>query len=119
MNDPLSWISAAVALIALVVSLWTSREMRGQTTATEVNNIDALHASVTQAYLDYPEMRAVFHEGESGLMPREMSRTDRLRAAAIAEMLCDSMERSLRARLQGYAGGHRARPCLGGRHALP
>lgn len=95
MDDLIAWTTGAVALIALVVSIWTSREMRRQTTANEVNTIDALHVSVSQAYIDYPEMRAVFYEGENGLLPEEMSRADKLRAAAIAEMLCDSMERSL------------------------
>lgn len=95
MNDSIAWITAAVALIALAVSIWTFREMRRQTTANEVNTIDALHVSVSEAYIDYPEMRAVFYEGENGLLPEEMSRVDKLRAAAIAEMLSDSMERSL------------------------
>lgn len=101
MNDSIDWITAAVALIALGVSIWTFREMRRQSTATEVDTIDALHVSVSQAYLDYPEMRAVFHEGENGILPNELSRSDKLRAAAIAEMLCDSMERSLQGEAKG------------------
>ena len=101
MNDAIAWITAAVALVALLVSIWTFREMRRQTVANEVNTIDALQVGVSQAYIDYPEMRAVFHEGENGLLPEKLSRADQLRAAAIAEMLCDSMERSLNGDAKG------------------
>lgn len=95
MNEVIGWITAAIALMALAVSTWTTLQVRKQVVAAEVDTIDSLYASVCQAYLDYPEMRAVFHEGENGFQPEEMNRTDLMRAASIAEMLCDSMERVL------------------------
>lgn len=91
-------LSALASAVALVAAFWSVRMVGKQRVDSAVDTLDTLHVVVTQAYLDHPELRAVFNEGENGIQPRELDRQTQLRAAAIAETLCDAMERALAGR---------------------
>lgn len=95
------------ALLAVSISVWLFRRqlkiMSDQnahlTQALEMSAesaLDVLFVTVTQAYLEHPELRSLFNEGENGLDPAPPDRASLQRAAAVAETLSDAMERSLR-----------------------
>lgn len=65
------------------------------------SDLDALFVAITQAYIDHPDLRSIFNEGEAGLEPIVPDRHALQRASALAEALCDSMERSLKFEHEG------------------
>lgn len=102
----MSAVTSVGALVAVSISVWMLRTQLSK--MSEQNDqlaqafrqsasatLDELFIHVTHAYLEHPELRCVFNEGEGGLYPLPLERADILRANAIAEAICDSMERTL------------------------
>jgi hypothetical protein len=98
---------AFVALLGLIASLWLlrqqlktlidqTRHVRKSVDVAAEAAIDTLFTTITQAYLAHPELRPIFDERETTTaLPAELSDETRFRASALAEALCDSMERGI------------------------
>jgi hypothetical protein len=110
--EMLSAAISAAGLLAVALSLVRLREQLQLATnqtaslqrALEVSAesaIDDLFAVATNAFIQWPELRAVFNPDECP--PRRLTRETTLRASAIAEILCDAMERSLTVRDVGLS----------------
>jgi hypothetical protein len=105
--ESIAAITSIGALATVAVSIWMLRKqliiMQAQNehllTSLRLSTeayIDGLYATVTQAYMDYPELRALFREDEStSTQPVEIDEATRLRANALAEAISDTMDRTL------------------------
>ena len=105
--ESIAAITSIGALVTVSASIWMLRRqlliMQAQNEhvltslrlSTEAS-IDGLYSTVTRAYIDFPELRAVFREDEStSTHPVELDEAMRLRANAIAEAISDTMDRTL------------------------
>ena len=90
----------AVVIVSLVMLRHQLRIMSTQSDqlwrslrTTAETGLDSLFVAVTQAYLDHPELRRVFHRPCS--VTEDLDADTIARAEALAETLADSMERTL------------------------
>jgi hypothetical protein len=99
-------VTSVGALIAVYVTVWMLRrqlkimELQNKHVLTSLKlstegSLDQLYSVITQAYLDYPELRAIFHEDEGNSEQGALDERTLLRANALAEAITDGMEKTL------------------------
>jgi hypothetical protein len=109
-----SLVMSLLGLTAVVASIWflrgqvrlmseQTRRLNDTLQMSAESALDSLFVFITQAYMDHPNLRPVFNEGESHLRFEDLSQDDQLRANALAESLLDAMERAIRFREEGLS----------------
>src|SRR3954453_10851953 len=96
--DVLSFLLSGTALAVALFTAWIAHRQtniaRMATSRAAETTMDALYASLFEAYLAFPYLRAVFEEDE-GPLGRELEDEERLRANAVAETMAEALRRAL------------------------